>query len=166
VPPDVLTGLPLDCCGADDGVWTLLELLELLDLSLCEELPLVELPLVEELLFAGVTVFAAAACVAPGSRSAITPATPALLIPRMAVVTFSRWRPRSRSATARAIAYVASGFARWPRDASLRNSGLLISESLADPVVSAVGFASKNTLDFTAASAPARRGERDRELPS
>jgi hypothetical protein len=86
----VLTGLPLDCCGADDGVWTLfelLELLELLDLSLFEELPLCdelpEDPVLDEPVLA-------AACVAPGSRSASTPATAAPLIPTVAVVTFSR----------------------------------------------------------------------------
>jgi hypothetical protein len=31
----VLTALPLDCCGADDGAWTLFEL-ELDELPLCE----------------------------------------------------------------------------------------------------------------------------------
>lgn len=51
VPPDVLTGVPLDCVGVDDGACRLLELLEeLLELELPDELELPEevLP-VEEL---------------------------------------------------------------------------------------------------------------------
>lgn len=52
VPPDVLTGVPLDCVGVDDGACRLLELLEeLLELELPDEpelpdevLPVEELP--------------------------------------------------------------------------------------------------------------------------
>jgi hypothetical protein len=120
VPPDVLTGLPLDCCGAEDGAWTLLELL--LELLLLEEelelLPFdgLELPPVEPVpedpvpedpvpedpvpedpvpvepvLVEPVPVepVLAAACVAPGRPTAITPTAAALLIPMVAVITFN-----------------------------------------------------------------------------
>ncbi|HEV3382788.1 MAG TPA: hypothetical protein VG142_17635 [Trebonia sp.] len=111
----MLTGLPLDCCGAEDGAWTLLELL--LELLLLEEelellpfdgleLPPVEpvpedpvpedpVPVepvpVEPVLVEPVPVepVLAAACVAPGRPTAITPTAAALLIPIVAVITFN-----------------------------------------------------------------------------
>ncbi|MGH3167243.1 MAG: hypothetical protein ACRDN0_15305 [Trebonia sp.] len=95
----MLTALPLDCCGEDDGAWMLVELLLLLVESLLFDVPVLVEPVLALELLAEEPVLdepgldelvLAAACVAPGSRIAITPATAALLSPTAAVVTFSR----------------------------------------------------------------------------
>lgn len=187
VPPDVLTGVLLDCCGVEEGAWMLPELL-LEELELLEELALpdesepaeepelsselAEEPEVPEsddepslddpvddpvpadpVLVAPVLDPApvlVAACVAPGSMSAITPAAAKLAMPTVAVVTLSLCRPRSRSAIAHERARAASRFLPWLRGGTVRNSGLLISASLSSPLVLAVEVASKNAMHFTA----------------
>ena len=83
------------------------------------DVPVLDVPVLDEPVL-DVPVLAAA-CVAPGSMIATTPATAALAIPTVAVVTFIRRRPRSRSATARDNARVPSRVVPWPRDSSLRN---------------------------------------------
>ena len=80
MPPDVLTGLPLDCCGVDDGDWTLLE--PLLDLLLFDESELLDEPVPDEPVLVE-------ACAAPGSVIAITPAAAILATPTVAVVMLS-----------------------------------------------------------------------------
>jgi hypothetical protein len=103
VPPDVLTGVPLDCVGADDGDCKFPELLELellldepeLELELFDELELegelagfaVLLALVEWLLADPELV---AALLAPGSMTATTPAVATLATPMVAVAAFRR----------------------------------------------------------------------------
>ena len=132
VPPDVLTALPLDGCGAVDGDCRLLEpLLDEFEV-LPDELEELEDPVLADPVLA-------AACEAPGSRTATTPAAAMLAIPAAAVVAVSRRRPRARSATARVTA----------RDAAVRRagySGLLMSASLTNPVVGAVYVTSPDAL--------------------
>jgi hypothetical protein len=141
VPPDVLTALPLDGCGAVDGDCRLLEPLldefEVLPDELEEPDELDELEELEDPVLADPVL--AAACEAPGSRTATTPAAAMLAIPAAAVVAVSRRRPRARSATARVTA----------RDAAVRRagySGLLMSASLTNPVVGAVYVTSPDAL--------------------
>jgi hypothetical protein len=121
----VLTGALLDCVGADDGVCRVLEARWPDE---CEPL-LVAVPVLlpvlfpvpaglagaDELVLAGAAVpdrpeVLAAACEAPGSTTAITPAATALATPVAAVAARTDFRPRSRSAIARDIARVS----RWP----------------------------------------------------
>jgi hypothetical protein len=127
----VLTGVPLDCAGADAGACRppeLLEELELLDeresfdgfeSSDEPELPEDECELPDDLVPDDGAVpddpVVAEAFVAPGNRIATSPATATLAAEIAAVVLVSQRRPRSRSATARATS-----------DAPLRNCGLLI----------------------------------------
>jgi hypothetical protein len=85
------------------------------DFALLDE-PLPDEPLLDD---AGLCDAPVLACVAPGSRTATTPAVARLAAETAAVVLDSRRRPRSRSATARATA-----------DARLRNSGVLMRNSL------------------------------------
>lgn len=138
----MLTGVPLDCAGADDGACRLPELLELLEeLEEPDELELLdepesfgEFPSSEELDraddecelpedFAGDDVpvpddpVLAEACVDPGSIAMTTPAATMLAVEMATVADFSRWRPRSRSAAARETA-----------DMPLRNCGVLMPE--------------------------------------
>lgn len=133
----MLTGVPLDCVGADDGACRLPELLELLEELeelLDEPESFGEFPSSEELDrpgdecelpedFAGDDVPApddpvlAEACVDPGSSAMTTPAAAMLAVEMATVADFSRWRPRSRSAAARETA-----------DMPLRNCGVLMPE--------------------------------------
>ena len=128
----MLTGVLLDCAGADAGACRPPELLELL-----EELELLDEPESSdefelsdepELLEEGcelpddlvpddgaVPGDPVLACVEPDSRIATSPATATLAVEIAAVVLVSQRRPRSRSATARATL-----------DAPLRNCGVLM----------------------------------------
>ena len=128
----------LDGAGADAGACMPPELLEL-ELELFEELeppddcwPLGEPdppadPWELPVDFVPADPVLAEACVEPGRRRATTPAAATLAKEIVAVVAASRFRPRSRSATARATA-----------DGRVRNCGLLMSESVSCQLVGAV----------------------------
>jgi hypothetical protein len=135
VPPDVLTGVLLDCVGADDGVCKVPELPVPVDAEplLAELDPLPDVPedVVpdDEACADGVVLVPAvdadrpevlaAACEAPGSTTAITPAATALTTPAEVVAARTDLRPRSRSATARDTARAASR-SRGSPDESVR----------------------------------------------
>lgn len=143
----MLTGALLDCAGADDGVCRVPEPLLLDDceplvaepepeLDLEPELLPVLFPVpaglagADELVLVGAAVpdgpeVLAAACEAPGSTTAITPAATALATPVAAVAARTDFRPRSRSVIARDIARV-SPRARWSPEGSLRKCGVLM----------------------------------------
>jgi hypothetical protein len=171
VPPDVLTGVPLDCVGADVGACKLPELL-VLELELFEELELFdeleppddfwsseepdrpdswELP--DD--FVPADPVLAEACVEPGRRRATTPAAATLAKETVAVVAASRFRPRSRSATARATA-----------DGRVRNCGLLMSGSVSCQLVGAVRPGSEDAMSLPPEQVGHRVAKPGRELRS
>lgn len=144
--------MPLDCVGAVDGACRLLELLELEEPEppdepeLSEEFEVPDEPELpedweppEELPGDDVEgpddPVEAEACVAPGSRSATTPAVATLARETAVVVAASRLRPRSRSATARATA-----------DGRVRNCRVLMAASVSRQLVGAVRPGSENTM--------------------
>lgn len=117
--------------------------------------PVDELELAEDLLPVLV-----AAWLAPGSITATTPATATLARDTVVVVAYSRRRPCSRSATARATCRAASRLA-LPRFASprfagrgARSSQLFTSTSVTRPAGSAVVERSANVLRLTGARYP------------
>jgi hypothetical protein len=140
VPPDVLTGVPLDCVGADVGACRLPELLDELELfdefELFDELELPadpwELPD-----FVPADPVLTEACVEPGRRRATTPAAATLAKETAVVVAASRFRPRSRSAIAHATA-----------DGRVRNCGLLMPGSVSCQLVGAVHPGSEDALSL------------------
>jgi hypothetical protein len=159
VPPDVLTGVPPDWTGVEDGACRLLELPESPVEELLSDEPepafdVPELPgdcvlpedpvLDEPVPLAGDPVLAAA-CVLPGSMIATTPAAATLAIPTAAVVLFTRCLPCSRSATARDRERAALRRA-WAREDPLPNSGLLMIQSVAGQGVQAIYSASQYAL--------------------
>jgi hypothetical protein len=141
VPPDVLTGVLLDCVGADDGVRKVPELPVPDDAEplLAELDPLPDVPedlvpddeaCADGLVLAGAVdsdrpEVLAAACEAPGSTTAITPAATALTAPAAMVAVRTDLRPRSRSAAARDTARAASR-SRRSSDESIRKCGVLM----------------------------------------
>lgn len=114
----MLTGVPLDRVGADDGACKLL-LLRLLELlELLEELEepesseerLLEEPESSEERWSPdeLELELVAACEEPGSMTITTPAAARLAVETAAVVVFSRRRPRARSAAPRETANMPS----------------------------------------------------------
>jgi hypothetical protein len=136
-PSDELPDDPLDP----------LELVPELDVD-----PVDELELEEDLLPVLV-----AAWLAPGSITATTPATATLARDTVVVVAFSRRRPCSRSATARATCRAGSRLAS-PRFAGrgVRSSQLFTSTSVTRPAACAVVERSANVLSVTGAHYPRR----------
>jgi acetyl-CoA synthetase len=144
----------LDGAGADVGACRLPELLEL-ELELFDELePLDELELFDELEppdepdlpadwcelpddFVPADPVLAEACVEPGRRRATTPAAATLAKETVAVVAASRFRPRSRSATARVTA-----------DGRVRNCGLLMPESVSCQLVGPIRPGSEDAMSL------------------
>lgn len=94
----------------------------------------------------------AAAWLVPGSITATTPATATLASDTVVVVAFSRRRPCSRSATARATCRAASR-SLPPRACSFHLFTLI---SVTRPAVSAVAELSANVLSATGAEYPGR----------
>jgi hypothetical protein len=135
VPPDVLTGVPLDCVGADVGACRLPELLDELELFDELELPADPWELPDD--FVPADPVLTEACVEPGRRRATTPAAATLAKETAVVVAASRFRPRSRSAIAHATA-----------DGRVRNCGLLMSESVSRQLVGAVHPGSEDALSL------------------
>jgi hypothetical protein len=74
----------------------------------------------------GLPVLVTATCVEPGSTAATAPAAITLANPTVAVVAFSRRRPRSRSATACQTSRLAPRRCAEARDAPSRACGLLM----------------------------------------
>jgi hypothetical protein len=94
----------------------------------------------------------AAAWLVPGSSTATTPATATLASDTVVVVAFSRRRPCSRSATARATCRAASR-SLPPRACSFHLFTLI---SVTRPAVNAVAELSANVLSATGAEYPGR----------
>lgn len=97
---------------------------------------------------AGALVLADAECVEPGSRTTTTPAAAKLATETAVVAEASRFRPRSRSATARATA----------EGREVRNCGLLMRESVPCQLVRGVRPGSEDSMKSTAIP-PNGRGE-------
>ncbi len=146
---------PPDWTGVYEGACRLPELVEEFDVfeELAEpepdvppfddELPARDAALELDELFVEVVVL----CAEPGRTTAITPAVTTLAKPTVAVVAFSRRRPRSRSATARERLRAAPRRdSDRARDDPSRNSWLLISLSLARAAVGAVHEPSQHPL--------------------
>ena len=115
------------------------------------DVPVDELELDEDLLPVLV-----AAWLDPGSTTATTPATATLASDTVVVVAFSRRRPRSRSATARATC----------RPASWSVPQLFTLTSVTRPAVSAVVEQSANVLNARATENPPRAVARPRGTAS
>jgi hypothetical protein len=152
--------LPPDCTPPD-GAWNPL-LDELLLDPFVEPLdeplePLEPVPEFDELeLDEGLPLVLVAAWLDPGSITATTPATATLARETVVVVAFSRRRPRSRSATARATWRAASRSAALAARAA-GSSQSFTPTSVTRPAVSAVVELSANVLSAPAAQYP-RRG--------
>jgi hypothetical protein len=113
-----------------------------------------------------------AAWLDPGSTTATTPARATLASDTVVVVAFSRRRPCSRSATARATCRAASRLvdpwlaAPWFAVGRSGSSQLFTSTSVTRPAVSAVVEQSANVLSAGAAEKPRRAVARPRGTAS